>query len=81
MNQIEREEEHLEQQLARGEISLAEYNKELRELHRDFRASIQEQAEQAYQDVMDRLWIGISRHGGRVRGPRLNLIDLPEPKP
>jgi hypothetical protein len=54
MNQIEREEEHLEQQLARGEISLAEYNKELRELHRDFRASIQEQAEQAYQDVMDR---------------------------
>lgn len=54
MNQVEREEEALEQQLARGEITTAEYNRGIRELHRSVRDEIRGEAESTYQDVMNR---------------------------
>jgi hypothetical protein len=46
--QIEREERALEQQLASGEISLQEYNAEMRELQRDYQAAAEEAARDAY---------------------------------
>ena len=51
---IEREEEILEEELARGDISLDEFNKEMRELQRSYRAAAEEAAERAYDDEMER---------------------------
>lgn len=54
MDQFEREEDFLEQQLNNGEITLTEFNREMRELQRDYRAAAEEAAEQAYRDEMGR---------------------------
>lgn len=54
MNQLEREQEYLEEQLNRGEISLAEFNREMREIQREYRAMAQEAAEEAYHNEIDR---------------------------
>ena len=54
MDAYEREEQALEDALANGEISLAEFNREIRELQRDYRAAAQESAEQAYREEMER---------------------------
>lgn len=52
MNGYDREREHLEQQLADGLISQAEFLKEMRELSRDERADAEEEAQKAYDGVM-----------------------------
>ena len=58
MNQYEREEEQLERDLNDGRISLVEYNKQLRDMQRDYRDEMrgmaEDAAERAYDDVMDR---------------------------
>ncbi|MCP4101725.1 MAG: hypothetical protein GY750_09915 [Lentisphaerae bacterium] len=51
-SQIEKEEQYLEEQLANGEITNAEFNKEMRELQRDHRAAAEEAAQEAYDNVM-----------------------------
>ncbi len=48
MDAFDREEEYLEQALASGDISQAEYNKLMRELQRDYRAEAQEAAWDAH---------------------------------
>ncbi len=53
MNSLEREEEHLEEQLAQGEITVAEYNKEMREIQRDYQNAAREAAEDAYYREME----------------------------
>ena len=53
-DQIEREEQILEYQLANGEITIEQYNKEMIELQRDYRAASEEAAEEAYRNEMDR---------------------------
>ena len=50
--QIEREENFLEQQYADGEITLNEFNDQMRELQRDMRCEAEEAAEEAYNDFM-----------------------------
>jgi len=52
--QIEQEEEYLSAQLSSGEITLAEYNREIRELYRSYRAAAEEAAEAAYDDELNR---------------------------
>ena len=58
MNQYEREEDQLARDLNEGRISLAEYNKLLRQMQRDYadeiRGMAEEAAERAYNDVMER---------------------------
>ena len=58
MNQYEREEEQLERDLNDGRISLVEYNKQLRDMQRDYRDEMrgmaEDAAERAYDDVMER---------------------------
>ena len=54
MDALEREEQYLEEQLANGEITVKEYNRELRELYRDYRAQAEESAQRAYDDEMER---------------------------
>ena len=58
MTQYEREEEQLERDLADGLISLAEFNKQVRDMQRDMRdearSCAEEAAERAYRDTMDR---------------------------
>lgn len=57
MNQYEREEQQLENDLHEGRISQAEYNKQMRDMQRDYqdemRGLAEEAAERAYNDVMD----------------------------
>lgn len=57
MTQYEREEEQLARDLNDGRISLAEYNKQLQQMQRDYRDEIrcmaEEAAEQAYKDVYE----------------------------
>ena len=53
-SQYEREERDIEERLARGEISIEDFNTELRELQRDYRAAAEESAYQAYQDELSR---------------------------
>lgn len=48
---LEREEEILEREFEDGALSRAEYNKALRELHRDARAEVEEEAERAADEV------------------------------
>ena len=52
MDQFDREEELLEQQLANGEITNAEFNRAIRELHMEYRECAQEAAERAYENEM-----------------------------
>lgn len=52
--QFERAERQLEEELASGEIDLAEFNWEMRELERDYRDAAEDAAEQAYSDEMGR---------------------------
>lgn len=56
--QIEREEEELERQFADGEITNAEFNKLVHQLHRDaaeeLRSIAEEEAQRAYDDIMGR---------------------------
>jgi len=54
MDQMEREEMALEQDLAEGRISQTDYNKEMRELQRDYRDAAEESAMGAYRDELDR---------------------------
>lgn len=51
---IEREERMLADALDRGEISPAEYNRELRELHRAYQGMAEDAAREAYDREMDR---------------------------
>lgn len=51
---IEQEIDALEDQLNRGQISLREYNHEVRELERDYRAAANEAAERAAADELER---------------------------
>ena len=46
---IEREEDALSERLANGEISTAEYNREMRELSRDYRDAAEQEAQGAYE--------------------------------
>lgn len=48
MSAYDREIDHLERQLEGGDISQKEFNHELLELQRDYRAAAEEAAEQAY---------------------------------
>jgi len=51
---LEIEEKLLEDALEAGEISSAEYTKEVNELYRDYQASAEEAAQEAYDDEMGR---------------------------
>jgi predicted metal-dependent hydrolase len=51
-NVFEREEEYLEDQLADGEITTKEFNREMLELRRSYQAEAEEAAQNAYDDVM-----------------------------
>ena len=51
---IEREEQYLEDQLANGEITNAEFNREMREIQRYYRAAAEEAAEEAYDNEIGR---------------------------
>lgn len=53
-SQLEREEKSIEDDYAAGHITTAEYNRQLRELHRDYQACAEEAAEEAYRYEMDR---------------------------
>ena len=53
MDQLEREEQFLEKDLAAGNITLAEFNREMRELQREYRESAQDAAWGAYHDELD----------------------------
>lgn len=52
--QLEREEQYLEEMLNSGEITLAEFNKEMRELQREYWAAAEETAWNAYENEMGR---------------------------
>jgi predicted nucleic acid-binding Zn-ribbon protein len=54
MDQLEREEEALEDAYNNGEITVKEYNKQVQELQRDYRAAAQEAAQEAYENEMGR---------------------------
>ncbi len=55
MNQIELEEQYLEEEYSNGNITLKEYNSELRELYyRSVRACAEEAAQEAYDNEMGR---------------------------
>lgn len=51
---FEKEENALEDQLDNGEITTAEFNKEMREMRRSFREEAEESAHRAYDDEMGR---------------------------
>lgn len=50
---LERAEEELDNQLERGEITVQEYNAEMRELHAQFQQWAEDQAQDAYDRVME----------------------------
>lgn len=52
--QFEREEDQLVQDLNAGRITRDEFNKQMRELMRDYQASANEAAERAYDEEMAR---------------------------
>ena len=52
--QLEREEDRLVELLNRGEISPAEYNKQMREIHLDYQQAARESAEDSYEREMER---------------------------
>jgi hypothetical protein len=49
-SQFDREEDDIQRRYAAGEITLAQYNEEMRDLQRDYRAA----AEEAIQEAADR---------------------------
>jgi hypothetical protein len=51
--QFDNEENILERQLSEGSIDIQEYNKAMRELAKDARAAIREEAQDAYDDIID----------------------------
>lgn len=53
-NQFDREEEAIEAAYSRGDIDMKERNRQLRELHRDYRAAAQESAQDAYDQELER---------------------------
>ncbi len=50
---FEREAERLDRELEDGDLSPAEFNAEIRELERDYRADAEEDARQAYDDRLE----------------------------
>lgn len=50
----ERAEDHLHDQLVAGEISQAEFNREMREMARDYAAEAEEAAQAAYDEERSR---------------------------
>lgn len=54
MTQYEREEQQLEDELAGGRITQAEYNVQLREMERSYRQEARESAQDAYDREMER---------------------------
>jgi hypothetical protein len=54
MDAFEREETILQEQLDSGAISVQEYNREIRELQRDYHAAAQEAAQDAYDREYER---------------------------
>jgi hypothetical protein len=54
--QYEREEGQLERDLQEGRISQVEFNKELEEMQRSYRAELHEEAEDAYDNIMNEGW-------------------------
>jgi hypothetical protein len=54
MDQFEREEELLSNQLSNGAISLREYNEEMRDMQRSYRDQARESAQEAYDNEMER---------------------------
>lgn len=52
-SQLEREEASITEEYNRGNISLKEYNEQIRDLHREYRAMAQEAAQDAYDREMD----------------------------
>ena len=54
MDQFEREEEAIGEAYANGEITAKEYNKQMLELQRDYRAAAEEASGEAYRREMDR---------------------------
>lgn len=53
-SQFEREEDQLVKDLNEGRITRDEYNKQMRELQRDYHASANEAAQDAYDREMER---------------------------
>lgn len=53
---LEREEALLEEDYNSGRITRKEYNEQLRDLHRDARAELEDAAWDAYEQVMDGGW-------------------------
>ena len=54
MDQFDSEEQEIERQYNDGEMSLKEYNKEMRELQREYRAYAEEAAQEAHDREMER---------------------------
>ena len=54
MDAFEREEQDLEERMESGEMTLREYNYEMRELQRDYAIQAEEAAREAYDREMDR---------------------------
>jgi len=54
MDDFEQEEQYLEDQLSSGEIGMAEYNKEIQKLQREYRSCANESAQSAYDEEMGR---------------------------
>lgn len=52
MDAFEREERILQEQLDHGEITISEYNRELRELERDYADAAHEAAERAHYEEL-----------------------------
>ena len=49
----EREEEQLERELSNGDISVKEYNEQMRDMQRSYREEAQEAAQNAYDNEMN----------------------------
>ena len=62
---MEKEEEQLYEQYQEGYLSLAQYNIAMRDLQRDYADMVRDEAQAAYDDVLD-------AHGWRWRGMRRN---------
>lgn len=54
MTQYEREEKELEDELADGRITQAEYNAQVREMERAYRQEMRESAQDAYDRELER---------------------------
>jgi hypothetical protein len=52
MGQYEREEEQLERELSNGDISVKEYNEQMRDMQRSYREEAQDAAQNAYDNEL-----------------------------